>query len=269
MRQLLGVSAILLLVASAQAETLRFSGNAEGQELSGPVAARLKAPADFPDGEPLKVELRWQGTVVATRAPGVSGQFSMRLAYYPGGSVRVGESIYNFAMGLEGELEIAHGAETTRWLLRQENYASMFAQARHKEGSLGFVLPVGFVRQAEDPSRVHSLLTVGCVVVQTSLQCKEPKLAVETSDRRYLPHLGNHEELLPDSMRARIEAVGSRQAALLAPTPPFAMDCCHGAWRCSCTTNCLCKHISCNICEPTSCQSLCLDPMVCTEVCLR
>jgi hypothetical protein len=268
MKRLLAVAAIFALTASAQAESLRFTGNADRQDLSATVAALLKAPADFPEGEPLKLELRWQGTVVATRAPAVSGRFSMRLAYYPGGSVRLGESIYNLAEAFEGELEIAYGGETTRWLLRQENYSSMFAQARYKAVGLGFVLPVGFVRKSDDPSRVHTLLTVGCVVADGALQCREPRFTVETSDRRFLPHAGSHEELLPDSMRARIAAVAG-QAAVLGRTPPLFMDCCYGAWRCKCTTDCLCNYIFCNNSDPGSCESLCYDMQICTEVCLR
>jgi hypothetical protein len=260
-------SAMLLLAVSAHAESLQFSGNADRQDVSDSVAMRLKAPADFPDGEPSKLELRWRGTVVASRAPGVSGQFSMRLAYFPGASVRVGESVYNFPVGVEGELAISHASETSRWLIRQENYGSIFAQARHKAGGVGFVLPVGFVRQAEDPSRVHTLLTIACVMVDGSLQCGQPRFAVEISDRRYLPHAGSHEELLPDSMRARIEAIGSGHAAPLAPTPPFAMDCCYGAWRCKCTTNCACNYVFCNNCEASSCVSMCEDAFVCLERC--
>jgi len=268
MKQLIAVMAILPMALIARAESLRFAGKADPLALPDSLAARFRAPADYPEGEPLKVELQWRGAVGPTRAPGVSGQFSMRLAYFPGPSVRVGESVYNFPVGVKGELEIVHGAETSRWLIRQENYGSMFAQARFKAAGLGLVLPVGFVRRAEDPSRIHTLVTVACTLEGSSLQCGEPKFSVEASDRRYLPQAGSHEELLPEAMRARIESAASGHSSVLAPTPPYLMDCCYGAWRCRCATNCTCNFLFCNNCEPTSCVSLCEDQMICTERCL-
>jgi hypothetical protein len=268
MKRLVAVFATLPLALGAYAQSLRFTGGADPLVLSDALAARLKAPLDYPEGEPAKLELRWRGNVVADRAPAVSGEYSMRLAYLPGPSVRVGESAYNLPVGVEGELEIAYGTETSRWLVRQENYGSMYAQARYKASGLGFILPAGFVRRADDPSRVHTLLTVACSVGEASLKCGEPRFAVKTSDRRFLPHAGTHEELLPESMRRQIDLVGAGGVAVLAPTPPFRMDCCYGAWRCRCATNCECNWIFCNNCEPTSCVSLCEDPMVCTERCL-